>query len=698
MIYRLFAFPDSPATGLLQALPDNYQCVALREGGDSLITGPGVVVVATPAELEAALVVRRQHSAIEIVTLTESETLSAAGEVVYAALAPTLPIAVITQALANAYAHAQLREEQERTKNHLARLTTEFQDLNAIGIRLSAERDTAKLLDLIVAKAREITYADAGSLYLVEPGDTGEPVLRFTIVQNDSIPTPFKGYGIEVSSSSIAGHVALSGQPLNLDDVYALPPGSPFAPDRTHDRQIGYRTKSMLVVPLKTPDARVIGVLQLINCKRDRVQHFTSRDEIERDVRSFPARFEDLACSLASQAAVAVENNRLYSELQAAMARLEASQHSTIQAERLRALGEMAGGLANDFNNTLAAILGRAQLLLAQSADSEVQRQLRVIEQAALDGARTMRRMLEFSRTRGRRPFQPVDFNQVVTDAMELTRGQWREDAQARGIAYDVRIEKAPAAAVVGDRYELGEALTNVIVNALDAMPSGGRLTVRTTIDANHVVASVIDSGFGMTEATRAKIFEPFFTTKTDKGSGLGLSVTYGIVSRHGGTVDVESTAGEGTSVTICLPIAPEPPAPAKTTGVGSRILLIGEDPTDEVHVGGLLADALSAEGHHVVECADGDRALAVFDEQGFDLVITELETPGVSGWDVARIVKTARPETSVVLVTGWGDRVDIDAAKRRGVDLVVTKPFAVDEMVAITRRALSARRQSPSR
>ena len=323
MIYRLFAFPDSPATGLLQALPDNYQCVALREGGDSLITGPGVVVVATPAELEAALVVRRQHSAIEIVTLTESETLSAAGEVVYAALAPTLPIAVITQALANAYAHAQLREEQERTKNHLARLTTEFQDLNAIGIRLSAERDTAKLLDLIVAKAREITYADAGSLYLVEPGDTGEPVLRFTIVQNDSIPTPFKGYGIELSSSSIAGHVALSGQPLNLDDVYALPPGSPFAPDRTHDRQIGYRTKSMLVVPLKTPDGRVIGVLQLINCKRDRVQHFTSRDEIERDVRSFPARFEDLACSLASQAAVAVENNRLYSELQAAMAGLD---------------------------------------------------------------------------------------------------------------------------------------------------------------------------------------------------------------------------------------------------------------------------------------------------------------------------------------------------------------------------------------
>src|SRR6267142_1067007 len=286
MIYRLFAFPDSPATGLLQALPDNYQCVALREGGDSLITGPGVVVVATPAELEAALVVRRQHSAIEIVTLTESETPSAAGGVVYAALAPTLPIAVITQALANSYAHA-------------------------------------------------------GSRYLVEPGDTGEPVLRFTIVQNDSIPTPFKGYGIEVSSSSIAGHVALSGQPLNLDDVYALPPGSPFAPDRTHDRQIGYRTKSMLVVPLKTPDGRVIGVLQLINCKRDRVQHFTSRDEIERDVRSFPARFEDLACSLASQAAVAVENNRLYSELQAAMARLEASQHSTIQAERLRALGEM---------------------------------------------------------------------------------------------------------------------------------------------------------------------------------------------------------------------------------------------------------------------------------------------------------------------------------------------------------------------
>ncbi len=453
-------------------------------------------------------------------------------------------------------------------------------------------------------------------------------------------------------------------------------------------------------MPLKTPDGRVIGVLQLINCKRDRGQRFTSRDEIERDVRAFPARFEDLACSLASQAAVAVENSRLYFELQTAMARLEASQHSTIQAERLRALGEMAGGLANDFNNTLAAILGRAQLLLTQSEDSEVQRQLRVIEQAALDGARTMRRMLEFSRTRGRRPFQPVDFNQIVTDAMELTRGQWREDARARGVAYDVRIEKAPTAGVLGDRYELGEALTNVIVNALDAMPSGGRLTVRTAIDADHVVASVIDSGCGMTEATRAKIFEPFFTTKTDKGSGLGLSVTYGIVSRHGGTVDVESNPGEGTSVTICLAAAPGMPAAPKTVPAASRILLIGDDADGdgEAPVSGLLADALSAEGHHVVECADGDRGLAAFDEQGFDLVITEIETPGASGWDVARLIKTACPETSVVLVTGWGDRVDIEAARRRGVDLVVTKPLAVDEMVAITRRALSARRPSPSR
>src|SRR5262249_35764192 len=155
MIYRLFTFPDSMVSGLLQALPDNYQCVVLREGGNSVITGPGVVVIATPAELESAVAVRRQHPAIGIVTLTESDTPAAPGDAVYAALAPSLPIAVITQALANAYAHAQLREEQERTKSHLARLTTEFQDLNAIGIRLSAERDTPKLLDLIVAKARE---------------------------------------------------------------------------------------------------------------------------------------------------------------------------------------------------------------------------------------------------------------------------------------------------------------------------------------------------------------------------------------------------------------------------------------------------------------------------------------------------------------------------------------------------------------
>jgi HD-GYP domain-containing protein (c-di-GMP phosphodiesterase class II) len=220
---------------------------------------------------------------------------------------------ILARALSNAFEYVRMRGEAEETRR-------QFEELNAIGIRLSAERDVDALFALILSLARAITHSDAGSIYLVEEPD-GEPRrLRFQLSQNDSVSLAagYAGGGstaaahVTVDQESIAGHVALTGESIHLADAYSPPKGSPYHINTAFDRHAGYRTKSMLVVPMRTPTGDIIGVLQLINCKRDRAQRFASPEEIEREAGPYPERFITLAAALASQAAVALENSRLY--------------------------------------------------------------------------------------------------------------------------------------------------------------------------------------------------------------------------------------------------------------------------------------------------------------------------------------------------------------------------------------------------
>src|SRR5206468_3515166 len=198
-----------------------------------------------------------------------------------------------------------------------------------------------------------------------------------------------------------------------------------------------------------------------------------------------------------------------------------------LRGERLRALGEMAGGVAHDFNNVLAIVVGRAEVLLNETEDAELQRQLNVIIKVALDAAQTVKRIQEFTRMRRARPFQPVDLATIISEVVEVTRSRWKDDAQARGLQYEVVAELRPTPIVAGDPAELREALTNIVFNALDAMPEGGRVTLSTDVEGTHVLCRVSDTGIGMAEDVRQRIFDPFFTTKGERGTGLGLSVVY---------------------------------------------------------------------------------------------------------------------------------------------------------------------------
>jgi len=266
-----------------------------------------VLVDLTAGDAAVAMALAAAAPDLPVVALVAAGATPAVPCYAYVA-APAAP-EVLAAALRNACDHAQARREAAVSRR-------ELRELNQIGVSLSAERDTDALLTLILSKAREITQSDAGSLYVVEDAADGTARLRFKLAQNDSVRVPFTEFTLPIDDASVAGYVALTGTVLQLDDAYVLPPGSHFRINRDFDERVGYRTKSMLVVPMATPQGIVIGALQLINCKRDPTAVFPTPADVLAHVIPYPPHFRDLAASLASQAAVALENSRLYQSIQ----------------------------------------------------------------------------------------------------------------------------------------------------------------------------------------------------------------------------------------------------------------------------------------------------------------------------------------------------------------------------------------------
>ncbi len=302
---------------LVAPLADDFEKRAMILGRAVPLAADEAAVLLVDVESDApellASLGARAHDVPVIALAATPPTEAALPSSWYACLRKPVTLPVLERALEQALDHARLRRESAATRR-------ELEELNEIGIRLSAERDVETLLRLILSRAREITHSDAGSIYLVEEPE-GEPRrLRFEISQNDSATIPLSGPGdtrparvsVPISDESIAGHVALTGEIVHLDDAYVPPPGARYHINTGFDRHAGYRTKSMLVVPMKTPGEDVIGVLQLINCKRDPARRFASPEQIEAEALPYPERFKSLAASLASQAAVALQNSRLY--------------------------------------------------------------------------------------------------------------------------------------------------------------------------------------------------------------------------------------------------------------------------------------------------------------------------------------------------------------------------------------------------
>ena len=449
-------------------------------------------------------------------------------------------------------------------------------------------------------------------------------------------------------------------------------------------------------------------------------------------------------------------------EARRAEAALRDAEERALQAAKLRALGQMASGIAHDLNQALGLVVGHGELALhhldppkrwpgappltsrpppspaaargstggspsaapgspgaaasatsgraspfsprrAGAADTSVSRSslyssspasgmdaaresIRVMVKAALDGADTVKRLLAFSRAQPEGEAERVDLGALLGDAAKLTAPHWRDDAQAQGRRIELTVDSAGDTTVSGWPASLRETLANLIFNAVDALPEGGTIRLSAGREGERVIAEVADDGVGIEPEVQARVFEPFFTTKGEKGTGLGLAVVFGIVERHGGTIAVESRTagpGRGTTFRLSLPAAPSGRAQAAVPTLDFaptarlRILTVDDEPELLEMIGMMLGN----DGHEVHAAAGGAEALAALEQAPFDLVISDVGMPGMTGWELAERARQRWPGLRFVLATGWGAEIDPAEARKRGIEAVIAKPFRFNDL-----------------
>lgn len=446
--------------------------------------------------------------------------------------------------------------------------------------------------------------------------------------------------------------------------------------------------RSMVLAPLES-EKRVFGILVVAR----------------RASKAFSSGECEFLRQLSAHVALAVQQAELRSSLQQAYEDLRLSQQTVVQQERLRALGQMASGIAHDINNAISPVALYTETLLEREVQLSPQgrEQLAVIQRAVDDVGQTVSRMREFyDRRETQSQLATVDMNRCVEQIANLTRARWRDLPQKRGIVITLREDLAPSLPqIMGAESEVRDSLTNLVFNAVDAMPDGGVLTIRTQglcrgahgpEQMSHVSVEVSDTGIGMDEDTKARCVEPFFTTKGERGTGLGLAMVFGMAKRNGAELDIDSALGSGTTVRLTFPVAATQDAsthPANQIGLRRplRMLIVDDDPL----LLQALRDTLRSDGHMVTAADGGQAGIDAFraaEERGesFEVVITDLGMPYVDGNKVAAAINSTAPETPVILLTGWGQQLlsaeDIPAE----VDRVLAKPPKLDDL----RRALA--------
>ena len=638
----------------------------------------------------------REDSVCLSATVLSSSSLSLlVGAAAVTVLGLTLFTSVINGRMEEARLAASLQIANADLQRTTESLKAQIIERESTEITLQAQLERLMLLDQISRAIGE--RQDLQSIYQVAIGSLEErlPVDFACVCRYDAADNSLSVIGVGAHSEALAMDLALleqsrividqnglsravRGELVYEPDVQAV--SFPF-PQRLASGGL----RALVVAPLQS-ESRVFGVLVL--------------------ARRLPQAFSSGDCEflrqLSTHVALAARQAELHGALQQAYDDLRQSQQAVMQQERLRALGQMASGIAHDINNALSPVALYTETLLEREAHlSERGRgYLTTIARAIDDVAATVARMREFYRQR--EPHlqpTPVQLNPLVQQALDLTQARWSDMPQQRGIV--IRLETELAAelpAILGVESEVREALINLVFNAVDAMPEGGVLTFRTRSDGHSVVVEVADTGVGMDEDTRRRCLEPFFTTKGERGTGLGLAMVYGVTQRHSAQVQIDSAVARGTTVRLTFPVPamlPDLAAPAPADAPTRRlcVLIVDDDPL----LLKSLCDTLELDGHIVVTANGGQAGIDAFHaarrpDAAFDIVITDLGMPYVDGRHVASAVKASAKAVPVILLTGWGQRLVADGEMPAHVDQVLSKPPKLREV-----RAALAQLTSPA-
>ena len=579
---------------------------------------------------------------------------------------------------------------QERTRD-LQQQLTRIRLLNQITHSISERQDLDSIFGVVLGQLGEHLPVDVGCAYLFQAG-TGK--LELTALR---LPE-----GVAAPALAATSELGLS---LDAPVLQALQQGKlhyePNLSRATEPWLIALASagaQSAVAVPL-VAEGCLMGLLVVARQARDAFQ------EGERDFLR----------GLSEHVALAAHQAQLHAELQKAYDEVRQSQEVVMQHERLRALGQMASGIAHDINNALSPVSGFAELLLESEKrlSPNGRRYLQHIRTASDDIAQIVSRLREFyRRRRSDEPVERVSLNALIPGVIELTRPRWRDMAQQRGVALEIKTElEADLPEVSGAASELREVLTNLIFNAVDAMPRGGVIVLRSRArclapvrggapSPTHVMVEVQDHGVGMDEETRKRCFEPFFSTKGRRGTGLGLAMVYGVMQRHEGSVEVDTRPGHGTTMRLIFPARSATdivPAPAPLAGPTKlpplRILFVDDEPL----LRELMHEILQGDGH-TVETADGGQSgleafrKAIREKQPFDVVITDLGMPHMDGRQLTTLLKKESPATPVVMMTGWGTLMKGEKEIHAPVDGLLNKPPKMQELQEVLARVMHAR------
>jgi signal transduction histidine kinase/PAS domain-containing protein/ActR/RegA family two-component response regulator len=563
------------------------------------------------------------------------------------------------------------RQAEEKLQAQLARLSL----LGEVTHAISARHDTPSIFQVVLRTLEKQLPADFSCAFLYDSIDK-----RLTVTR------------IGTASAALAVELA-------------LPEGSQVAIDqngltRCMEGQLVYESDiSKSVFPFPARLARA-GLRALV------IAPLSVEEEVIGAIvvaRRIPASLSSTDCEflrqLSGHLSLATRQSQLYSDLQKAYQDLRQSQLAVMQQERLRVLGQLASGIAHDINNALSPAALYVQSLRERPSglDEEARNRLTIIQRAIEDVGDTVARMRMFYRPQDAElRLAPVDLNVLVQQVAELTRARWKDIPQEHGVLIDLKSELADRLpAIMGAETEIRDALTNLIFNAADAMPEGGTLTLCSRTEqtagvdgetAALVIIEVSDTGAGMTEAVRSHCIEPFFTTKGERGTGLGLAMVYGMAQRHGADLEIVSEVGRGTTMRLAFRMTTLDRAQPSHAGTRParplHLLLVDDDPV----LLQSLKDVLMTDGHFVT-AADGGRngidqfLAAQARGKPFALVITDLGMPNVDGRQVAAAIKTAAPATPVVMLTGWGQRMQDADDLPEFVDRALSKPPRLAEL-----------------